>query len=71
MVSPAVEAIKARIRDVFGSWGEDTSVEQMRQDIEDMFGPKGAKADSERVEVGGVPAEWVTAAGARTDRFLL
>ncbi len=71
MASPAIEAVKARIRSVFGSWGEVTAVEQMRRDVEDLFGPKDAKADSERVEAGGVPAEWVTAAGANPDRVLL
>jgi acetyl esterase/lipase len=71
MGSLALESVKDRIRAVFGSWSEDTSVEQMRQEWEDLFAASGVSANSERIQAGGVDAEWVTAPGARSDRVLL
>lgn len=71
MASPALESVKQRIRAVFGSWSEDTSVEQKRKDWEELFAASGVSAKTERVQAGGVDAEWITAPGARADRVLL
>lgn len=71
MGSAALESVRDRIRAVFGSWGEDTSVERMRREWQGLFAARGVPAASERVQAGGVDAEWVTAPGVRPDRVLL
>lgn len=71
MGSAALESVKERIRAVFGAWGEDTSVEQMRLDWDGLFCTRQVSAHSERVRAGGVDAEWIAAPAARPDRALL
>jgi len=66
-----MDTIRRRIHEVFSSWNENTSLEEMRQGFDAMFSTRSAPADSERVEAGGVDAEWITAPGARSDRALL
>ena len=53
--------------------GPDTPVEQMRQNFEAMaaMNPLPPDVRTERVQAGGVPAEWVIPANAAEDRVLL
>ncbi len=71
MGSDALETVKQRIRDTFGSWGADKPLAEMRQEWEELFSAPSAEAQSERVSAGGVEAEWITAPGASADRVLL
>ncbi len=71
MGSDALEAVRRRIRDTFGSWGADKPLDEMRREWEELFLVPSAEAQSERVSAGGVEAEWITAPGASTDRVLL
>lgn len=68
--------LDAIIRDVvatFSSWGPDTTIQQMRAGWDGLFGDVksvvGAKC--EKVDAGGVRAEWITAPRARADRVVL
>ena len=62
-----------RITATFGSWGPDTTIEQMRQGWDDLFADVKPEVGAKRepVSAGGVKAEWVTAPGAASDRAIL
>lgn len=68
--NPAVDAVIARVKSVYGRWRRDTTVAQMRADWDQLFSASGDAA-FEPVVAGGVPCAWVTAAGARTDRTIV
>lgn len=66
----AVSTVIERVRSVYGRWRRDTPVAQMRADWDALFSARGDAA-FEPVQAGGVPAAWVTAPGARTDRAIV
>jgi monoterpene epsilon-lactone hydrolase len=76
-----IEAVIARVKQVYGRWGRATGVAQMRADWDALFGAVAVDAHIEPVIVraallgntGGeaLGGEWVTAAGARQDRAVL
>lgn len=68
--NPAVDAVIARVKSVYGRWRRDTSVAQMRADWDQLFSATGDAA-FEPVQAGGVPCAWVTAKGARSDRAIV
>ncbi|WP_298431163.1 alpha/beta hydrolase [Ottowia sp.] len=69
-MTAAVDAVVARVKAVYGRWRRDTSVAQMRADWDELFGAPGeAKVTS--VDAAGVPCQWITAPGARTDRVVV
>jgi hypothetical protein len=68
-----VAAVVARIKAVYGRWGRDTSIEQMRADWDSLFKAQGnatvENATVESFEADGVPCQWIVVApGARRDR---
>ncbi|MGQ3027072.1 MAG: alpha/beta hydrolase [Ferrovibrionaceae bacterium] len=69
-VDPAVEAVIARVKAVYGRWRRDTPVARMRADWDALF---GAAVDATVVEIdaGGVRCQWIVAPGARADRIVL
>ncbi len=69
-VNPAVEAVIARVKSVYGRWRRDTSVAQMRADWEALFSAPGDAA-FEPVRAGEVACAWVSATGARTDKAIV
>jgi len=66
-----VEAVVARVRQVYRRWGRSTPVAQMRADWDALFGNTPVDVAIEPVSADGVPAEWVAAHGACTDRAVL
>lgn len=69
-INPAIEAVITRIRQTYGRWRRDTHVAQMRADWDALFSARGdARVDP--IDAGGVPCQWVAAAGAREDRFIV
>lgn len=68
-----LEVVIQKIGSVQSTWGPDVTIEQIRADWEAMC--EGAAVDlgarSEPVEAGGVPAAWLTARGAASERALL
>lgn len=66
----AVDAVIARVKAVYGRWRRDTSVAQMRADWDELFNAAG-EAEVAPVDAAGVPCQWVTAPGARTDRVVV
>lgn len=66
-----VEAVVERIRAVYGRWGRDTTVEEMRRDWETFLCSVEPAEPGERVSANGVEAEWIAAPGARADRLYL
>lgn len=66
----AVEAVIARVKSVYGSWRRDTPVAQMRADWDRLFSETG-DASVERVDCAGVPCQWISAPGARTDKAIV
>lgn len=67
----AVEGVIERVRKVYGSWKRDTTVAQMRQDWDELFGGVAVNAQIEDVDAGGVKAQWVIAPGADAQRAIL
>lgn len=65
-----VESVIARVKAVYGRWRRDTTVAQMRADWDQLFGAPG-DAEVQAVDADGVPCQWVTAPGARTDRVVV
>lgn len=70
-MSTAVDGVIDRVRKVYGSWTRDTTVAQMRQDWDTLFGSVPVDATLEEVDAGGVRAQWVTAPHVDTGRVLL
>ncbi|PKO64306.1 MAG: alpha/beta hydrolase [Betaproteobacteria bacterium HGW-Betaproteobacteria-16] len=70
-MNTAVEEVIERVRRVYGSWKRDTTVTQMRQDWDELFGGVPVHAQIEDVDAGGVKAQWVSAPGADTQRAVL
>jgi acetyl esterase/lipase len=66
-----VEAVIARVKKVYRSWGRATTVAQMRSDWDALFGSTSVKALIELVSANGVAAQWVSAPGARHDKAVL
>ena len=66
-----VDGVIDRVRKVYGSWRRDTTVAQMRQDWDQLFGGVPVDADIEDVDAGGVQAQWVGAPGADPRRAIL
>jgi epsilon-lactone hydrolase len=73
MSTSQLEGIITDVVATFGAWGPQTTLAQMRKGWDDLF--SNAKltvgAESEKVDAGGVRAEWVTAPGAARDRAIL
>jgi acetyl esterase/lipase len=64
------------IRDIvatLGAWGPETSLDEMRRGWDDLFAnvKLTVGARTEKVDAGGVKAEWITAPGAAADRLIL
>jgi monoterpene epsilon-lactone hydrolase len=70
-MNKAVNDVIERVRQVYGSWRRDTSVAQMRQDWDTLFGGVPVDAAIEDADAGGVKAQWVTAPGADARRAIL
>lgn len=68
---PPVEAVIARVLQVYRGWGRHTPVAQMRADWDAFFADAPSGTLVETVSAGGVPAEWVVAPGARSDCAVL
>ncbi|XAH21556.1 alpha/beta hydrolase [Xylophilus sp. GW821-FHT01B05] len=66
-----VEAVIARVKKVYRSWGRDTTVAQMREDWDALFGVDTVPALVAPVVAGGVPGQWVAAPGANPGKVLL
>jgi acetyl esterase/lipase len=73
MSSSQLERVIADVVATFGAWGPQTTLAEMRKGWDDLFA--NAKltvgARSEKVDAGGVRAEWITAPGAAADRAIL
>lgn len=70
-VNAAVEQVIERVRQVYGSWKRDTTVAQMRQDWDALFGGVPVNATTEAVNAGGVKALWVNSPGVDAQRVVL
>ncbi|WP_066266747.1 alpha/beta hydrolase [Hydrogenophaga palleronii] len=70
-MSTRVDGVIERVRKVYGSWTRDTTVAQMRQDWDTLFGSVPVNASLEDVDAGGVRAQWVSAPNVDTARVLL
>lgn len=71
MALTPVDAVIARIRNVYGSWSRSTGVGQMRRDWDELFGSNPVSAVSEPVSANGVNAHWITVPGARSDKVVV
>lgn len=69
MMTP-IDNVISRVQAVYGNWRRDTTVAQMRADWDELFSAPG-KADIQAVDAAGVPCQWITAPGARTDRVVM
>ncbi len=69
-VDPAIEAVIARVKAVYGRWRRDTPVAQRRTDWDALFGAV-VDADVTGIDAGGVNCQWIAAPGARADRIVV
>jgi len=73
MSSAQLDKVIADVVATFGAWGPQTTLQEMRKGWDDLFSDVkptvGAK--TEKVDAGGVKAEWITAPGASVDRAIL
>jgi len=66
-----VSSIVERLRGTYARWTRTTTIRQMRADWDDLFRDRAEPWPIEKLRAGGVPAEWIAAAGARADRAIL
>lgn len=57
MTSRPIDAVLARIADIFGRWSRDTTLEQMREDFADLVS-SGRVPAQVPADAGGNPAAW-------------
>jgi epsilon-lactone hydrolase len=73
MSKSQLDAVIEDVSATLATWGPDATIEQMRKGWDDLFGSVkpsvGAKA--EKVDAGGVRAEWITAPKVADDRVIL
>jgi acetyl esterase/lipase len=65
-----VEAVIARVKAVYGRWGRQTTVADMRADWDRLFAAHGDARTADTM-AGEVPCRWVAAPGAREDRVVV
>ncbi len=73
MSQAQLEGVIADIAATFGAWHDDTPLDVMRKGWDGLFSdvPYTVGAKAERVEAGGVDAEWIDAPGAAPDRVVM
>ena len=72
MSQQQLDAVIVDVQKCFGSWTADTTLQQMRQDWDDLSGqPSPIPGKQEAVDAGGVRAVWFTAPAAAQDRVVL
>lgn len=63
--------VAANILAVYGGWSRDTTVQQMREDWDRLFGASAARLISRPDTIGGVPVAWVAGEGARDEHIFI
>ena len=73
MSTAQLDEVIADVVATFGTWGPHTTVPEMRKGWDDLFANVmlTVGAETEKVDAGGVKAEWSTAPGAAADRVIL
>lgn len=71
MSQAPIDAVIARVKAVYRSWGRTTPVEQMRLDWDELFASDRAPAKSQPVSAGGVDATWISEPGVREDKVVI
>ncbi len=66
----ALAAVKLRLKQVFGRWTRDTTLEEMRADFEALL-RTDRTAPTEELSISGVPACRITPTGADPERTIL
>jgi acetyl esterase/lipase len=66
-----VSAVVERLRKTYARWTRTTPIAQMRDDLDDLFRSRARLWPVDRLEAGGVPAEWIVAENAEVDRVIL
>jgi acetyl esterase/lipase len=66
-----VSAVVERLRKTYARWTRTTPIAQMRDDLDDLFRSRAQPWPVDRLEAGGVAAEWIAAENAKADRTIL
>ncbi len=66
-----VSSVVELLRGMYARWTRTTTIENMREDWDNLFRGRAEPWPIERVEAGGVPAEWIATAGAHPNRVIL
>src|SRR3546814_3363216 len=66
-----VDMVAANILAVYGGWGRDTTVQQMREDWDRLFGAPAAHRMIRPDIIGGVPVAWIGGEGASAERVFI
>jgi epsilon-lactone hydrolase len=66
-----VSAVAELLRGTYARWTRTTTIGQMRDDWDNLFRGRAEPWPVEKLEAGGVPAEWIVAADANPDRVIL
>ena len=73
MISEQAVRIREMIRSMASGAFQGKAIEEQREFYESLTAPLGLLADTqvEKINAGGIPAEWVSAPGAKSQRVLL
>ncbi len=69
--TPPVERVIARIRAVYGEWGRETGIAEMRRDWDALFGATLPEGAVETIQDGLGPAAWIRSPGVDRDRVVV
>jgi acetyl esterase/lipase len=66
-----VSSIVERLRGTYAGWTRTTTIQQMRDDWDNFFRSRAQPWPIDKLEAGGVAAQWIVAAGAQANRIVL
>jgi epsilon-lactone hydrolase len=65
-----IDGVIAQIQAVYGKWTRNTPVATMRRDWDEFFRARAEPLPMRKVDAGGVPGEWISAAVASSERVI-
>lgn len=66
-----IDAVIARVKQVYSGWSRTTTAVQMRHDWDGLFAASAVPAAVVPVVAGSVPAAWIAAPGVRQDKVVV
>lgn len=66
-----VDTVVARIRAIYGGWGRETSVQQMREDWDGLFSAAAAHLAIRPDIIAGINVAWISGEGASAEKIFI